>query len=122
MYPYSTSNSQMVLRDMDLLLKSIASRVPASYITWYNKGGDFPSDKAEFEIFSKALHITNVSEEDQTVFCSISNKMSRIQYIISVRVKAAPHCLHELKNLILSPGEDGRLVCRAKGNPKSTLQ
>ena len=35
---------------------------------------------------------------------------------------AAPYWLDEPKNLILAPGEDGRLVCRANGNPKPTVQ
>ncbi|XP_008563422.1 PREDICTED: neurofascin-like, partial [Galeopterus variegatus] len=34
----------------------------------------------------------------------------------------APYWLDEPKNLILAPGEDGRLVCRANGNPKPTVQ
>lgn len=36
--------------------------------------------------------------------------------------KAAPYWLDEPQNLILAPGEDGRLVCRANGNPKPTIQ
>nr|XP_023496143.1 neurofascin isoform X15 [Equus caballus] len=123
MYPQGTASSQMVLRGMDLLLECIASGVPTPDIAWYKKGGDLPSDKAKFENFNKALRITNVSEEDSgEYFCLASNKMGSIRHTISVRVKAAPYWLDEPKNLILAPGEDGRLVCRASGNPKPTIQ
>ncbi|XP_011745087.2 neurofascin isoform X11 [Macaca nemestrina] len=123
MYPQGTASSQMVLRGMDLLLECIASGVPTPDIAWYKKGGDLPSDKAKFENFNKALRITNVSEEDSgEYFCLASNKMGSIRHTISVRVKAAPYWLDEPKNLILAPGEDGRLVCRANGNPKPTVQ
>ncbi|XP_028023584.2 neurofascin isoform X4 [Balaenoptera acutorostrata] len=123
MHPQGTASSQMVLRGMDLLLECIASGVPTPDIAWYKKGGDLPSDKAKFENFNKALRITNVSEEDSgEYFCLASNKMGSIRHTISVRVKAAPYWLDEPKNLILAPGEDGRLVCRANGNPKPTVQ
>ncbi|KAM6219577.1 neurofascin isoform 8-T8 [Rhynchocyon petersi] len=123
MYPQGTASSQMVLRGMDLLLECIASGVPTPDIAWYKKGGDLPSHKAKFENFNKALRITNVSEEDSgEYFCLASNKMGSIRHTISVRVKAAPYWLDEPKNLILAPGEDGRLVCRANGNPKPTVQ
>ncbi|XP_056671768.1 neurofascin isoform X6 [Monodelphis domestica] len=123
MYPLGTSSSQMVLRGMDLLLECIASGVPAPDIAWYKKGGDLPAGKVKFENFNKALRITNVSEEDSgEYFCLASNRMGSIRHTISVRVKAAPYWLDEPKNLILAPGEDGRLVCRANGNPKPTVQ
>ncbi|XP_015394932.2 neurofascin isoform X3 [Panthera tigris] len=123
MYPQGTASSQMVLRGMDLVLECIASGVPTPDIAWYKKGGDLPSDKAKFENFNKALRITNISEEDSgEYFCLASNKMGSIRHTISVRVKAAPYWLDEPKNLILAPGEDGRLVCRANGNPKPTVQ
>nr|KAF6413821.1 neurofascin [Molossus molossus] len=123
MYPQGSTSSQMVLRGMDLLLECIASGVPTPDIVWYKKGGDLPSDKAKFENFNKALRITNVSEEDSgEYFCLASNKMGSTRRTISVRVKAAPYWLDEPKNLILAPGEDGRLVCRANGNPKPTVQ
>ncbi|KAK1329405.1 hypothetical protein QTO34_011589 [Cnephaeus nilssonii] len=123
MYPQGTASSQMVLRGMDLLLECIASGVPTPDIAWYKKGGDLPADKAKFENFNKALRISSVSEEDSgEYFCLASNKMGSIRHTISVRVKAAPYWLDEPKNLILAPGEDGRLVCRANGNPKPTVQ
>ncbi|OPJ66016.1 neurofascin isoform B [Patagioenas fasciata monilis] len=123
MYPYGTSSSQMVLRGVDLLLECIASGVPAPDIMWYKKGGELPAGKTKLENFNKALRISNVSEEDSgEYFCLASNKMGSIRHTISVRVKAAPYWLDEPQNLILAPGEDGRLVCRANGNPKPVIQ
>uniref|UniRef100_A0A8C3V9X7 Neurofascin n=1 Tax=Catharus ustulatus TaxID=91951 RepID=A0A8C3V9X7_CATUS len=123
MYPYGTSSSQMVLRGMDLLLECIASGVPAPDIMWYKKGGELPPGKTKMENFNKALRISNVSEEDSGEYsCLASNKMGSIRHTISVRVKAAPYWLDQPENLILAPGEDGRLVCRANGNPKPTIQ
>ncbi|XP_075298821.1 neurofascin isoform X7 [Opisthocomus hoazin] len=123
MFPYGTSSSQMVLRGVDLLLECIASGVPAPDIMWYKKGGELPAGKTKLENFNKALRISNVSEEDSgEYFCLASNKMGSIRHTISVRVKAAPYWLDEPQNLILAPGEDGRLVCRANGNPKPAIQ
>ncbi|XP_071624405.1 neurofascin isoform X20 [Heliangelus exortis] len=123
MYPYGTSSSQMVLRGVDLLLECIASGVPAPDIMWFKKGGELPAGKTKLENFNKALRISNVSEEDSgEYFCLASNKMGSIRHTISVRVKAAPYWLDEPQNLILAPGEDGRLVCRANGNPKPAIQ
>ncbi|NWQ82676.1 NFASC protein, partial [Columbina picui] len=96
---------------------------PAPDIMWYKKGGELPAGKTKLENFNKALRISNVSEEDSgEYFCLASNKMGSIRHTISVRVKAAPYWLDEPQNLILAPGEDGRLVCRANGNPKPVIQ
>uniref|UniRef100_A0A8D0BLD8 Neurofascin n=1 Tax=Salvator merianae TaxID=96440 RepID=A0A8D0BLD8_SALMN len=123
MYPIGTSSSQMVLRGEDLLLECIASGVPTPDIVWHKKGGYLPTSRTKFENFNKALHIANVSEEDSgEYFCLASNKVGTSRHTISVRVKAAPYWLDEPENLILAPGEDGRLVCRANGNPKPSIQ
>uniref|UniRef100_A0A8C8SDZ4 Neurofascin n=1 Tax=Pelusios castaneus TaxID=367368 RepID=A0A8C8SDZ4_9SAUR len=123
MYPYGTSSSQIVLRGVDLLLECIASGVPTPDIMWYKKGGELPAGKTKEENFNKALRISNVSEEDSgEYFCLAANRMGSTRHTISVRVKAAPYWLDEPQNLILAPGEDGRLVCRANGNPKPTIQ
>ncbi|XP_029429704.1 neurofascin isoform X1 [Rhinatrema bivittatum] len=123
MVPTGTSSSKMVLRGEDLLMECIASGVPAPDIMWFKKGGDLPSGKVKFENFNKTLRITSVSEEDLgEYFCLASNKMGSIRHTISVRVKAAPYWLDEPKNLVLAPGENGRLVCRANGNPKPAIQ
>ncbi|XP_075052195.1 neurofascin isoform X6 [Mixophyes fleayi] len=121
--PTGTSSTKLVLRDEDLLLECIASGVPTPEIMWYKKGGELPSQKLKFENFNKTLRIAPVSEEDSgEYFCQASNRMGSIRHTISVRVKAAPYWLDEPKNLILAPGENGRLVCRANGNPKPTIQ
>ncbi|XP_042318280.1 neurofascin isoform X12 [Sceloporus undulatus] len=123
MYPIGTLSSQMVLRGEDLLLECIASGVPTPDIVWHKKGGDLPAGRTKLENFNKALHIANVSEEDSgEYFCLASNKVGISRHTISVRVKAAPFWLDEPENLILAPGEDGRLVCRANGNPKPLIQ
>lgn len=123
MYPTGSSSSQMVLRGEDLLLECIASGVPTPDIVWHKKGGELPLRRSKLENFNKALHIANVSEEDSgEYFCLASNKVGSSRHTISVRVKAAPYWLDEPENLILAPGEDGRLVCRANGNPKPSIQ
>uniref|UniRef100_A0A8D2L910 Neurofascin n=1 Tax=Varanus komodoensis TaxID=61221 RepID=A0A8D2L910_VARKO len=123
MYPIGTTSSQMVLRGEDLLLECIASGVPTPDIAWHKKGGELPAGRYKLENFKKALHIANVSEEDSgEYFCLASNKVGISRHTISVRVKAAPYWLDEPENLILAPGEDGRLVCRANGNPKPSIQ
>ncbi|KAM4700491.1 LOW QUALITY PROTEIN: neurofascin [Discoglossus pictus] len=123
MLPTGTSSSKLVLRDEDLLLECIASGVPAPDIRWFKKGGELPIRKLRFENFNKTLRVVRVSEEDSgEYFCQASNKMGSIRHTISVRVKAAPYWLDQPKNLILSPGENGRLVCRANGSPKPTIQ
>ncbi|CAH2221184.1 neurofascin isoform X12 [Pelobates cultripes] len=121
--PTGTSSSKLVLRDEDLLLECIASGVPTPDIMWYKKGGELPTLKLKFENFNKTLRIVKVSEEDSgEYFCQASNRMGSIRHTISVRVKAAPYWLDEPKNLILAPGENGRLVCRANGSPKPIIQ
>ncbi|XP_054837805.1 neurofascin isoform X11 [Eublepharis macularius] len=123
MYPTGTSSSQMVLRGEDLLLECIASGVPTPDIMWHKRGGELPAGRINFENFRKALRIANVSEEDSgEYFCLASNKVGSSRHTVSVRVKAAPYWLDEPKNLILAPGEGGRLVCRANGNPKPSIQ
>ncbi|XP_030076416.1 neurofascin isoform X4 [Microcaecilia unicolor] len=121
--PSGTSSSKVVLRGEDLLMECIASGVPAPDIMWFKKGGELPSGKVKFENFNKTLRITGVSEEDSgEYFCMASNKMGLTRHPISVYVKAAPYWLDEPKNLVLAPGESGRLVCRANGTPKPVIQ
>ncbi|XP_066559316.1 neurofascin homolog (chicken) a isoform X2 [Amia ocellicauda] len=121
--PSGTSSSKMVLRGEDLLLECIAAGVPTPSIKWFKKGGDLPARKAKFENFNKTLRITGVSEEDSgEYFCMANNKIGSIRHSISVQVKAAPYWLDRPSNLVLAPDESGRLVCRANGSPKPTIQ
>nr|XP_056723406.1 neurofascin isoform X7 [Euleptes europaea] len=123
MYPTGTSSSQMVLRGEDLLLECIASGVPTPDINWHKRGGELPVGRISYENFRKALRIANVSEEDSgEYFCLASNKVGSSRHTVSVRVKAAPYWLDEPENLVLAPGEGGRLICRANGNPKPSIQ
>ncbi|XP_014340104.1 neurofascin homolog (chicken) a isoform X4 [Latimeria chalumnae] len=123
MSPTGTSSSKMVLRGEDLYLECIASGVPTPNIMWFKKGGELPSKKTKFENYNKTLRIVAVSEEDSgEYFCLALNKMGSIRHTISVRVKAAPYWLAKPSNLVLSPGEDGKLECQANGSPKPTIQ
>ncbi|XP_078277075.1 neurofascin homolog (chicken) a isoform X5 [Rhinoraja longicauda] len=123
MVPVGTSSSRIILREEDLLLECIASGVPTPEIIWYKKGGELPWPKVRMENFNKTLRIMNVSEENSgEYFCLASNKMGSIRHTITVWVKAAPYWLNEPLNLVLAPGEYGRLLCRANGNPKPNIQ
>ncbi|XP_032898721.1 neurofascin isoform X4 [Amblyraja radiata] len=123
MVPLGTSSSRIILREEDLLLECIASGVPTPEIIWYKKGGELPWPKVRMENFNKTLRIMNVSEENSgEYFCLASNKMGSIRHTITVWVKAAPYWLNEPQNLVLAPGEYGRLMCRANGNPKPNIQ
>ncbi|XP_043572412.1 neurofascin homolog (chicken) a isoform X13 [Chiloscyllium plagiosum] len=123
MSPAGTSSSRIILRGEDLLLECIASGIPTPDIIWYKKGGELPWPKVRIENYNKTLRITDVSEENSgEYFCLASNKMGSIRHTITVRVKAAPYWLNEPQNLVLAPGEYGRLVCQANGNPKPNIQ
>ncbi|MGH0166955.1 UNVERIFIED_CONTAM: hypothetical protein FKN15_002919 [Acipenser sinensis] len=121
--PTGTASSKTVLRGEDLLLECIASGVPTPDIKWFKRGGELPTLKTKLENFNKTLRITGVSEEDSgEYFCLANNKMGGTRHVVAVTVQAAPYWLNKPTNLILAPEEDGRLVCRANGNPKPTIQ
>ncbi|XP_057217425.1 neurofascin homolog (chicken) a isoform X13 [Triplophysa rosa] len=121
--PKGLSSSKMVLRGEQLLLECIAAGVPTPTINWFKRGGDLPLQKVKFGNFNKTLHILNVSEEDSgSYICMASNKMGSIRHSVDVQVKSAPYWLDKPTNLVLAPDENGRLVCRANGNPKPTIQ
>nr|XP_055039240.1 neurofascin homolog (chicken) a isoform X16 [Misgurnus anguillicaudatus] len=121
--PKGGSSSKMVLRGEQLLLECIAAGVPTPTIEWFKRGGDLPLQKVKFENFNKTLRILNVSEEDAGGYtCMASNKIGIIRHSYEVQVKAAPYWLDKPTNLVLAPDENGRLVCRANGNPKPSIQ
>ncbi|XP_056323921.1 neurofascin homolog (chicken) a isoform X8 [Danio aesculapii] len=121
--PTGLSSSKMVLRGEELLLECIAAGVPTPTITWSKRGGDLPAKKVRIGNFDKTLRILNVSEEDIGSYtCMASNRIGSIRHTVEVQVKAAPFWLEKPSNLVLAPEESGRLVCRANGSPKPTIQ
>uniref|UniRef100_A0A8C2X801 Neurofascin homolog (chicken) a n=1 Tax=Cyclopterus lumpus TaxID=8103 RepID=A0A8C2X801_CYCLU len=121
--PSGTESSKMVLRDEQLLLECIAAGLPTPTIKWFKKGGDLPGRKVKFDNYNKTLKIINVSEEDAGEYvCMANNHLGSIRHSIFVQVKAAPYWLDKPSNLVLAPEENGRLVCRANGNPKPIIE
>ncbi|XP_046881049.1 neurofascin homolog (chicken) a isoform X4 [Hypomesus transpacificus] len=116
-------SSKMVLRGEKLLIECIAAGVPTPSIKWLKKGGELSAERVHLDSFNKTLRITSVSEEDAGEYvCMASNLIGSISHSIHVQVKAAPYWLDKPTNLVLSPDENGRLVCRANGNPKPHIQ
>ncbi|XP_061788181.1 neurofascin homolog (chicken) a isoform X9 [Nerophis lumbriciformis] len=121
--PLGSESSKMVLRDKQLLLECIAAGLPTPTIKWFKKGGDLPGHKVKLENYNKTLKVINVSEEDAGEYvCMANNHLGSIRHSIFVQVKAAPYWLDKPTNLVLAPEENGRLVCRANGNPKPSIQ
>ncbi|XP_061542999.1 neurofascin homolog (chicken) a isoform X16 [Phycodurus eques] len=121
--PLGSESAKMVLRDEQLLLECIAAGLPTPTTKWFKKGGDLPGRKVKFENYNKTMKIINVSEEDAGEYvCMANNHLGSIRHSIFVQVKAAPYWLDKPTNLVLAPEENGRLVCRANGNPKPSIQ
>ncbi|TDH13532.1 hypothetical protein EPR50_G00033980 [Perca flavescens] len=121
--PSGSESSKMVLRDEPLLLECIAAGLPTPTIKWFKKGGDLPWPKVKYENYNKTLKVINMSEEDAGEYvCMANNHLGSIRHSIFVQVKAAPYWLDKPTNLVLAPDENGRLVCRANGNPKPNIQ
>ncbi|KAF0035479.1 hypothetical protein F2P81_013237 [Scophthalmus maximus] len=98
-------------------------KLPTPTIKWFKKGGDLPGHKVKFEKFNKTLKMVSVSEEDDGEYvCMANNHLGSIRHSIFVHVKAAPYWLDKPTDLVLAPDENGRLVCRANGNPKPEIK
>ncbi|XP_056429915.1 neuronal cell adhesion molecule isoform X12 [Hyla sarda] len=120
--PISQTSNKTVLKDQVLLLECIAEGLPTPEIRWNKEGGELPSNRVFYENFNKTLKIIGVSEEDAGRYrCTAQNNLGSIHHVITVIVKAAPYWITKPENLILSPGDDGTLICRAHGNPAPSI-
>uniref|UniRef100_A0A8C5M7V5 Neuronal cell adhesion molecule n=1 Tax=Leptobrachium leishanense TaxID=445787 RepID=A0A8C5M7V5_9ANUR len=120
--PRGTSSNKTVLRGEVLLLECIAEGLPTPEIHWSKVAAEFPADRVFYENFNKTLKIVDVSEADTGVYrCHAINVLGSSHHTITVTVKAAPYWITAPRNLVLSPGEDGTLICRASGNPTPSI-
>ncbi|KAM4676425.1 neuronal cell adhesion molecule isoform 14-T15 [Discoglossus pictus] len=116
--PTGTTSNKTVLRGEVLLLECIAEGLPTPEIHWSKEGAELPLNRVFYENFNKTLKIIDVSEEDHGKYkCTAKNLLGSTHHIITVIVKAAPYWITAPRNLIMSPGESGTLICRANGNP-----
>ncbi|XP_053319067.1 neuronal cell adhesion molecule isoform X3 [Spea bombifrons] len=119
--PKGATSNKTVLRGDVLLLECIAEGLPTPDIRWSKEGAELPSDRVFYENYNKTLKIIDVSEADSGKYkCTAKNILGSTHHIITVIVKAAPYWITAPRNLVLSPGEDGTLICRANGNPTPT--
>ncbi|XP_068789575.1 neuronal cell adhesion molecule isoform X24 [Struthio camelus] len=120
--PTGSTSNKVELRGNVLLLECIAAGLPTPVIRWIKEGGELPANRTFFENFKKTLKIIDVSEADSGNYkCIARNILGSTHHVISVTVKAAPYWITAPRNLVLSPGEDGTLICRANGNPKPSI-
>ncbi|XP_063165495.1 neuronal cell adhesion molecule isoform X4 [Candoia aspera] len=120
--PAGNASSKIELRGNTLMLECIAEGLPTPLIRWSKEGGDLPVNRTSFENFQKTLKIIDVSQADSGKYkCMVTNRLGSAYHIITVNVRAAPYWIREPTNLVLSPGEDGSLTCRANGNPKPSI-
>uniref|UniRef100_A0A674K4N5 Neuronal cell adhesion molecule n=1 Tax=Terrapene triunguis TaxID=2587831 RepID=A0A674K4N5_9SAUR len=120
--PVGSTSNKVELRGNVLLLECIAEGLPTPVIRWIKEGGELPINRTFFENFKKTLKIVEVSEADSGKYkCVARNPLGSTHHTITVAVKAAPYWITAPRNLVLSPGEDGTLICRANGNPKPNI-
>ncbi|XP_043980247.1 neuronal cell adhesion molecule-like isoform X12 [Gambusia affinis] len=121
--PSGHSSYKMVLRGHVLEMECIAEGLPTPEVSWTKVSGDLPSRRTSFLHFNKTLQIVNVSESDEGDYsCTAKNQLGSAHHIINVEVKAAPYWISgPPKNLVLAPGENGALTCRASGTPKPSI-
>ncbi|XP_044626228.1 neuronal cell adhesion molecule isoform X13 [Equus asinus] len=120
--PEGNASSKEELRGNVLSLECIAEGLPTPIIYWIKEDGTLPINRTFYRNFKKTLQIIQVSEADSGNYqCIAKNALGAIHHTISVTVKAAPYWIMAPQNLVLSPGEDGTLICRANGNPKPRI-
>ncbi|XP_021098157.1 neurofascin isoform X9 [Heterocephalus glaber] len=103
--------------------------LPSPVIFWMSSSMEpITQDKRVSQGHNGDLYFSNVMLQDMQTDYSCN---ARFHFTHTIQQKnpftlkvltTAPYWLDEPKNLILAPGEDGRLVCRANGNPKPTVQ
>ncbi|XP_072509143.1 neuronal cell adhesion molecule isoform X4 [Notamacropus eugenii] len=120
--PEGQTSHKEELRENVLSLECIAEGLPTPSITWRKEDGELPINRTFYKNFKKTLNIIHVSEADSGKYkCTARNSLGFVEHTISVTVKAAPYWITAPRNLVLSPGEDGTLICRANGNPKPSI-
>ncbi|XP_073095159.1 neuronal cell adhesion molecule isoform X13 [Manis javanica] len=120
--PEGNASNKEELRGNVLSLECIAEGLPTPIIYWIKEDGTLPINRTFYRNFKKTLQIIQVSEADSGNYqCIAKNALGAIHHTISVTVKAAPYWIVVPQNLVLSPGEDGTLICRANGNPKPRI-
>ncbi|XP_060052401.1 neuronal cell adhesion molecule isoform X5 [Erinaceus europaeus] len=120
--PEGNASNKEELRGNVLSLECIAEGLPTPVIYWIKEDGTLPINRTFYRNFKKTLQIIQVSEADSGNYqCIAKNALGAIHHTISVTVKAAPYWIMAPQNLVLSPGEDGTLICRANGKPKPRI-
>ncbi|XP_049639029.1 neuronal cell adhesion molecule isoform X22 [Suncus etruscus] len=120
--PEGNTSNKEELRGNVLSLECIAEGLPTPVIYWIKEDGTLPVNRTFYRNFKKTLQISHVSEADSGNYqCIAQNALGVIHHTISVTIKAAPYWIMAPQNLVLSPGEDGALICRANGNPKPRI-
>ncbi|XP_021574943.1 neuronal cell adhesion molecule isoform X15 [Carlito syrichta] len=120
--PEGNASNKEELRGNVLSLECIAEGLPTPVIYWIKEDGILPINRTFYKNFKKTLQILHVSEADSGNYqCIAKNALGAIHHTISVTVKAAPYWIMAPQNLVLSPGEDGTLICRANGKPKPNI-
>ncbi|XP_022448722.1 neuronal cell adhesion molecule isoform X7 [Delphinapterus leucas] len=120
--PEGNASRKEELRGNVLSLECIAEGLPTPIIYWIKEDGTLSINRTFYRNFKKTLQIVQVTEADSGNYqCIAKNALGAIHHTISVTVKAAPYWIIAPQNLVLSPGEDGTLICRANGNPKPRI-
>ncbi|TKS73667.1 Neuronal cell adhesion molecule [Collichthys lucidus] len=121
--PSGPSSSKTVLRGQVLEMECIAEGLPTPEVSWTKVSGDLPAKRTSFLHYQRTLRIVNVSESDAGDYrCTARNQLGSVHHTIHVMVKAAPYWIGgSPRNLVLAPGENGVLTCRANGIPKPSI-